>query len=375
MLLTSAVTLSLMFVSLLSSVGEVNTVTALTMVLLTLFGCLSGHAPRTAGVGILLVLLSTSMAVGAHTGLLTFVLLLPVGVLALRGETLQALALAAGGTAIVTLIGSWVAGSSEEVLANLLLWGLLTGLSLVIGLLGDRARSHSRQLAADFWRTRADERRLIASELHDSVARLATAIAVQAESAHLTHSDDPELAEVMRSISDQCRTLTVETRQILCVLRGCSEDGADLLTALDFGGGQRWRSPEECLRTETALLHKIGYEVVVDGSIPLGLDRVRRDLLSRAITEALTNVRRHGDPGVPVRVMLDTEAHEAEFVVINGVPVVPRATESTGLGLESLYRGADAAGASLTAARSGDAWVLRLVIPPATRLLQPETRS
>ena len=64
--------------------------------------------------------------------------------------------------------------------------------------------------------------------------------------------------------------------------------------------------------------------------------------------------------------MLSAEDDIAELVVVNGVPTAPRATDSTGPGLESLRHGALSVGASLTSARSGDVWALNLVMPMTT---------
>ena len=170
----------------------------------------------------------------------------------------------------------------------------------------------------------------------------------------------------MTRIGDQCRTLTAELCSVLWVLRRCNDDRAELSEVLALDGVAGRVTPEERLRTETALLRHKGFQVLVGGAVPLGLGPVRRDLLSRVIAEALTNVRRHGDPAVPVRVMLSAEDDVVELVVVNGVPTAPRATDSTGAGLESLRHGALFAGASLTSARSGDAWVLNLVMPMTT---------
>ena len=366
-LFTSLVLLTLTCVSAASSAGGpvVGTAAVCAMTLLAVLGCLSGRSPRAVGTIILLVLLGAGLTTQTYGSLVTFVLLLPVGVFAFRGEQRPVVVLAVAATATMCLLSSRLASSDTEALANLLLWGVLTGLALVIGLLDNQALRRSQRVKAAFERARAEEHKLIAAELHDSVTRLAAAVTIQAEATRLTHSDDPALAEAMTRIGDQCRTLTVELCSILWILRRC-DDGTDLSEILAFDD-VAWRvTPEERLRTETTLLRQKGFQVLVGGAVPLGLDPVRRDLLSRVIAEALTNVRRHGDPAVPVRVMLSAEDDIAELVVVNGVPTAPRATDSTGPGLESLRHGALSVGASLTSARSGDAWVLNLVMPMTT---------
>ena len=362
-LFTSLVSLGLVCVLAASSVGRpIGTAAVCTMVLLAVLGCLSGGSPRAVRTVVLLVLLGVG-PMQAYGSLMALFLLLPVGVLVSRGERRPAVVLAVAATATMSLLSTRLASSGNPVLVNVLPWGVLTGLSLVIGLLDNQALRRSQRVKAAFERARAEERGLIAAELHDSVTRIAAAITIQAETTRLTHSDDPALAEAMTRIGDQCRTLTAELCSLLWVLRRCDNDGTDLSEVLALDG-VAWRvTPEEQLRTETALLRHKGFQVLVGGAVPLGLDTVRRDLLSRVIAEALTNVRRHGDPAVPVRVMLSAEDDVVELVVVDGVPTAPRATDPTGPGLELLRHGALSVGASLTSARSGDAWVLNLVMP------------
>ena len=365
--LASLVSLGLVCVLAASSVGRpVGTAAVCTVVLLAVLGCLSGGSPRAVRTVVLLVLLGVG-PMQAYGSLMALFLLLPVGVLVSRGERRPAVVLAVAATATMSLLSTRLASSGNPV--------LVTGLSLVIGLLDNQALRRSQRVRAAFERARAEERGLIAAELHDSVTRIAAAITIQAETTRLTHSDDPALAEAMTRIGDQCRTLTAELCSLLWVLRRCDNDGTDLSEVLALDG-VAWRvAPEEQLRTETALLRQKGFQVLVGGAVPLGLDTVRRDLLSRVIAEALTNVRRHGDPAVPVRVMLSAEDDVVELVVVDGVPTAPRATDPTGPGLELLRHGALSVGASLTSARSGDAWVLNLVMPLTATAQSPKVHA
>ncbi len=374
--LASLVSLGLVCVLAASSVGRpIGTAAVCTVVLLAALGCLSGGSPRVVRTVVLLVLLGAGLTMQVYGSLMALFLLLPVGVLVSRGERRPAVVLAVAATATMSLLSTRLASSGTAVLVNVLPWGVLTGLSLVIGLLDNQALRRNQRVRAAFERARAEERRLIAAELHDSVTRLAAAVTIQAETTRLTHSDDPALAEAMTRIGDQCRTLTAELCSVLWVLRRCNDDRAELSEVLALDGVAGRVTPEERLRTETALLRHKGFQVLVGGAVPLGLGPVRRDLLSRVIAEALTNVRRHGDPAVPVRVMLSAEDDVVELVVVNGVPTAPRAIDSTGAGLESLRHGALFAGASLTSARSGDAWVLNLVMPLMTTAQPLEVRA
>ncbi|QPL05573.1 MULTISPECIES: sensor histidine kinase [Actinomyces] len=364
-LLTCLVSLSLMCVSVAASAGDsVGPLSLMAMAVLTALGCLSGPYPKTVGVAILLVVVLVGLArtQPVQVSLTIFVLPLPIGVLAFRGQMRPAVLLAVTDAVTTGLFATAEAASVTDVIANLLLWSMLVALTFIVGLLGNRALSHSQYILTALQRARAQDRRIVAAELHDSVTRLVAGIAIQAERTRLAHSDDPALAEAMTTISGQCRVIAANLRSMLAVL-GARADADDPAPVTEHNGVWRGASPSERLQTESALLRAEGFEVVVEGCVPRGLAPALNELLGRVIAAALTNVRRHADPGIPVRIMLGVENGVVELVVVNGVPAAPRAANSARAGLRSLSDRADAVGATLTSNRSADAWVLHLAMP------------
>jgi signal transduction histidine kinase len=154
--------------------------------------------------------------------------------------------------------------------------------------LEDRATQleHEREEAAQ--RAVAEERRVIARELHDMVAHNVSVIVAQSAAAQRVMDTDPEEGRfALRSIEDSGREALVEMRRLLGLLR-TDHDRPDV------------REPQQGLDDIGTLLSQVreaGLHVglTVEGtprSLPAGLD------LSafRIVQEALTNVLKHAGP-------------------------------------------------------------------------------
>jgi signal transduction histidine kinase len=154
--------------------------------------------------------------------------------------------------------------------------------------LEDRATRLERERAEAAHKAVAEERRVIARELHDMVAHNVSVIVAQSAAAQRVFDADPEEGRVaLRSIEDSGREALVEMRRLLGLLR-TDDDRLDV------------RHPQQGLGDIEALLSQVReaglpVELRVEGtprSLPAGLD------LSafRIVQEALTNVRKHAGP-------------------------------------------------------------------------------
>jgi signal transduction histidine kinase len=154
--------------------------------------------------------------------------------------------------------------------------------------LEDRATQleHEREEAAQ--RAVAEERRVIARELHDMVAHNVSVIVAQSAAAQRVMDSDPAEGQfALRSIEDSGREALVEMRRLLGLLR-TDHDRPDV------------RDPQQGLHDIETLLSQVreaGLHVrlTVEGTprpLPAGLD------LSafRIVQEALTNVLKHAGP-------------------------------------------------------------------------------
>lgn len=369
-LLVGLISLGLAIVSIavVGSTGQAVPIGApVAMALLAALGCLTCLYPRAAGAGMVIVVAATMVSGTFYVGLTLFVLLLPVAVLASRGGLRSALALAAADIAVIVLPAS-VDMTVTELVTSILLWAMLLGLSILVGLLAHRARVRSRLMKAAFERARAEERRRLSVELHDSIARLAAGIAVQAEITRLAHRDDPDLSEALTKIGDQCRALTADLYTVNQVLRTDANGAPDLDDVMPLPLAS-FASPAEQLREETAKMRAEGLEVSVHGVVPAGLEPVQRAVLSRAISEACANLLRHASRQEPVRVLVDVEDDVLDLVLVNGVRENQHASASAVRSLEALRQDLAGIGGTLTSAPNGDMWVLHLTMPMTVSVL------
>jgi signal transduction histidine kinase len=201
-------------------------------------------------------------------------------------------ALASAAVVLMLLIGSKEPFELDALFAEGLVigavWfigdGLRTKRSQVLSL-EDRATrlEHERELAAQ--EAVAEERRVIARELHDMVAHNVSVIVAQSAAAQRVLDDNPEEGRIaLRSIEDAGREALVEMRRLLGLLR-TDHDRPDV------------RHPQQGLDDIGTLLAQVreaGVHVslTVEGTprpLPAGLD------LSafRIVQEALTNVLKH----------------------------------------------------------------------------------
>jgi signal transduction histidine kinase len=165
--------------------------------------------------------------------------------------------------------------------------GLRTKRSQVTSL-EDRATRFEREREEAAQQAVAEERRLIARELHDMVAHNVSVIVAQSTAAQRVFDTSPEEGRVaLRSIEGSGREALVEMRRLLGLLRTADDrpDVRDPQRGLDDIGGLLSQVREAGLHVHLS----------VEGTrrpLPAGLD------LSafRIVQEALTNVLKHAGP-------------------------------------------------------------------------------
>lgn len=166
-------------------------------------------------------------------------------------------------------------------------------------LLQERAEYLERERAAEALRAVAEERARIARDLHDVVAHRVSMMTVQAGAARMVAADDPGAAQhAMGAVEQAGRQALGELRHLLNVLRPQSEAG-------ELG-------PQPCLAELPRLIDQLGragveVALITGDGVPADLP-ARVDLSAyRIVQEALTNVLKHGGPGVRAEVHLDTD--------------------------------------------------------------------
>lgn len=192
----------------------------------------------------------------------------------------------------------------------------------------------------------AEERVLIAAELHDVLAHGLAVANVQASvAAHLidqlpSRGDAPlrELSSTLHSLSDTSRTTLHELRAVLDMLHGGEAEPTE--PAPHLGELQRL--------VEMAEAADVRVEVQADG-LPDELPSTVSVVAYRIIQESLTNVVRHST-AKHATVRLDQDGHRLRIAVVDHGPARPGSTvTSSGFGIVGMTGRAQAVGGDLSA--------------------------
>lgn len=202
----------------------------------------------------------------------------------------------------------------------------------------------------------ADERLRIARDLHDALAHRLTLVNAQAGVAEYLAASSPEAArEALAGIAEHTSAALDELRATLGVLRAegdnvTPDDVAGVVTIDGVGDlvtGFRAAGLDVQLETEGE---------------PRGLPDHVSTAAYRIVQEALTNAAKHAC-GNAASVGLRWSSASLEIHVVNAVEPGAAPGPGTGHGLVGMAERADAAGGVLSAARVGDTFDVRAVLP------------
>lgn len=297
-----------------------------------------------------LVPLFTGLAVGT-TGLEPLLLVVVVATVTAREpRRTVVLTLAGAGLYLVArmLLDLGTAWLSLAVLGVTIGLGAAAGFALrwTHHLRGRDARRHA-EIAREDARLRADERRLLARELHDVVAHQVSNMSLQVMG-HSTSDDPAELRGVLSTIKESSASAMTELRLLVRVLRddpgtGAGEDEVSELT--------HRIAPTAAAAEATRRLAADGFEPVV--SVPAQADRLEMTVqrtISRAIAELTGNVLQHGPARSRCRIELTLNSTQVTLQVSNPLPGDPGPVQ-LGWGLRALRERVDLSGGRLTVRR------------------------
>jgi signal transduction histidine kinase len=217
-----------------------------------------------------------------------------------------------------------------------------------IGRLEIEAASAAERHAAEVARVVADERSMMARELHDMVSHAVSVIVIQAQAGNRALPATPAVAsEALTAIEEAARVAMAELRRLLTVL-GPDADAGDVrpvasLAQLDDLVG----------RSRAA-----GLDVTLDVDVPAdrlpALPPAVQLAAYRIVQESLTNTARHA-PGARTRVELTVSGDHLEVVThdTGGGTEPDGPGRGTGRGIIGMRERVDLVGGQLTVAGPG----------------------
>ncbi|MFJ9084503.1 MULTISPECIES: sensor histidine kinase [unclassified Streptomyces] len=229
----------------------------------------------------------------------------------------------------------------------------------------ERAERAERSREEEVRRRLAEERLLIARDLHDLLAHSITLVGVRTSVAAHLLANDPErldraaVAQSLDDIAETCRSARGELRTTLEVLRHDPEDDRAPLPGLG--------ALPDLAATTRASGARVTLDLPEERDVPAAVGAATY----RIVQESLTNAVRHGGPRPSIRVLV----HEAEGAL--RVEVTNRSTgplrpssHPPGFGLIGLREQARSVGGTLSAGPDSDhVFAVRALLPltPAGR--------
>ena len=205
-----------------------------------------------------------------------------------------------------------------------------------------------------------EQRRVLARELHDTLARSLSSIVMAAERARLKGNDSPELVR----IADTGRASVDHLRLVMNLLRNPADT-----SALAFTVPIPLR---EAVAAAADQLQQNGFTLTTNIAGRLdALDQARATSLGAVVGEISANIVRHGDPAASCSMMIDISDTTASLAVINGTvePLPGAATPGQGegagdrLGLWGVRQRVEALGGTLTVEGGDHRWTTMVNIP------------
>lgn len=250
-------------------------------------------------------------------------------------------------------------------------WFALIGVPCIV--LGEAIRYHREQTDA-LLRQRAQnferQRRLITSELHDTVVRDLTHAVMTAQHAKSVHPDDVIPIHEFDAIITQVRRSVGQLRRALIMI-GESNGGEGLPLRISEPRPVR-ETVEEARRS----LEERGSRLQVEGvDILAGEDIIAgtRQQAVRIFEELIGNAVKYVSVPGDVTVFLEIDAAVLRCLITNSIDVDPPAADavlSSGMGLKGVRRRIELLGGSFMSRRKDNRWISLFTIPLQERVVE-----
>lgn len=213
----------------------------------------------------------------------------------------------------------------------------------------ERERDQLAQIATQAERTR------IAREMHDIVAHSLSVVIAQADGGRYAAKSSPEAAErALLTIAETGRAALADMRRILGVLRTDAADGAELV-------------PQPADTDVAALVASMKDTLpvsLIEMGTPRPLPPGTGATVYRIAQESLTNILKHGGPGVKATVLLQWAPQHVVLQVDDDGRGAAAASDGAGHGVLGMRERAAMLGGTLAAGpRAGGGYRVRAEIP------------
>ncbi|WP_143013738.1 sensor histidine kinase [Actinomyces ruminicola] len=252
--------------------------------------------------------------------------------------------------------GQWVNG---------FIWIVLVGIPcVVLGELLRRQRDRARENARDRRRALVRQRRLVASELHDTVARDLTYAVMTAEQLKFAHPEDDGLVRGLDAVIEPVRTAVGQLRRSLQDMATVDNDDAVLLSSVTSP-----RPITSVLADARRVLEARGASLEVEGTELFESEGVltpgTQHLLLRVINELIDNATKYTSVDGRVRIAVEINGNALECMVTNPVDVNSSkdVVLSSGIGLEGARRRVETLGGELVTNQGGGRWAVTFTVP------------
>ena len=213
----------------------------------------------------------------------------------------------------------------------------------------ERERDQQAQIATQAERTR------IAREMHDIVAHSLSVVIAQADGGRYAAKADPEAAErALLTISETGRAALADMRRILGVLRTDGGDAADLVP----------QPGDNDVAGLVASMRDTLPVSLVEMGTPRPMPPGTGSTIYRIAQEALTNILKHGGPGVSATMLLQWAPQRVVLQVDDDGRGAAASSDGAGHGLLGMRERATMLGGTLVAGpRPGGGYRVRAEIP------------
>lgn len=248
-----------------------------------------------------------------------------------------------------------------------LVWPVTMGVpSLVLGEMLRQQRDQARRDARRRREARLRQRRLVASELHDTVARDLTYAVMAGEQLKIAHAGDEQLSRELDSIIEPVRAAVAQLRRGLQSVT--TDDGdADLFRMTS----RPPRPIDQTLADARRALADRGASLEVDGVQLLAEELFTpgtHQQVLRVVGELVDNAAKHTAADGLARVAIDIDDGVFDCMVTNAVDATQNSDGalSSGLGLADARRRVETLGGEFVVNRGKARWTVTFSVPVRT---------